>query len=181
MAPPPLSDSELHALYVWIDEIPLSRPKRNIARDFSDGVCVAEVVKHYFPKFVDLHNYTATLASNHKRTNWETLNARVFRKVFGFQVTKEEINDIIVAVPGAIEHFLRSLQTKIAQLRQRRMTFDDDGVSYDVTNAPQVDDKDQMIAELTNSVRLLTRKVKQLEELVRLRDEKIASMQQKMH
>ena len=24
-------------IYEWLDEIPLSRPKRNVARDFSDG------------------------------------------------------------------------------------------------------------------------------------------------
>lgn len=64
-----------------VDEIPLSRPKRNIARDFSDGgklpsvlpmpalskppgltvaalaVLVAEIVQHFHPKLVDLHNY----------------------------------------------------------------------------------------------------------------------------
>ena len=33
-----LNDEQLRALYAWIDAIPLSRPKRNIARDFSDGV-----------------------------------------------------------------------------------------------------------------------------------------------
>jgi hypothetical protein len=27
----------MQMIYNWIDEIPLSRPKRNIARDFSDG------------------------------------------------------------------------------------------------------------------------------------------------
>ena len=32
-----LDDDALQELYTWIDEIPLSRPKRNIARDFSDG------------------------------------------------------------------------------------------------------------------------------------------------
>jgi hypothetical protein len=32
-----LTDEELQHVYVWIDSIPLSRPKRNIARDFSDG------------------------------------------------------------------------------------------------------------------------------------------------
>ncbi len=32
-----LSEQELQALYAWIDEVPLSRPKKNIARDFSDG------------------------------------------------------------------------------------------------------------------------------------------------
>ena len=27
----------LEKLYFWVDEIPLSRPKRNMARDFADG------------------------------------------------------------------------------------------------------------------------------------------------
>lgn len=30
-------DAELEELYNWVDSIPLSRPKKNIARDFSDG------------------------------------------------------------------------------------------------------------------------------------------------
>lgn len=46
-------------IYNWVDEIPLSRPKRNIARDFSDGVLMAEIVKHYIPHLVELHNYSA--------------------------------------------------------------------------------------------------------------------------
>lgn len=32
-----VSDQELKPLYQWVDAIPLSRPKRNIARDFADG------------------------------------------------------------------------------------------------------------------------------------------------
>lgn len=40
-----LSNDDLTRLYTWVDEIKLSRPKRNIARDFSDGVLVAEVRK----------------------------------------------------------------------------------------------------------------------------------------
>lgn len=34
---PVLDDDELQKIYVWVDSIPLSRPKRNISRDFSDG------------------------------------------------------------------------------------------------------------------------------------------------
>ena len=30
-----MDDEELQKVYQWVDEIPLSRPKRNIARDFS--------------------------------------------------------------------------------------------------------------------------------------------------
>ena len=38
-----LTDDQLRAIYAWIDAIPLTRPKRNMARDFSDGVLLAEV------------------------------------------------------------------------------------------------------------------------------------------
>ena len=54
-----MDDDELQRLYAWVDEIPLSRPKKNIARDFSDCVLIAEVVKHFIPSLVDLHNYTS--------------------------------------------------------------------------------------------------------------------------
>lgn len=32
-----IDEQELASLYAWVDSIPLSRPKRNISRDFSDG------------------------------------------------------------------------------------------------------------------------------------------------
>ena len=32
-----MDETELQHLYSWIDEVPLSRPKKNITRDFSDG------------------------------------------------------------------------------------------------------------------------------------------------
>jgi hypothetical protein len=34
---PKLTEEEMQIIYNWVDQIPLSRPKRNIARDFSDG------------------------------------------------------------------------------------------------------------------------------------------------
>ena len=80
--PTQLDEEEMQQIYNWVDEIPLSRPKRNIARDFSDGgklipstpnlfllylfeflnfnlVLTAEVVKHFIPTLVELHNYSA--------------------------------------------------------------------------------------------------------------------------
>uniref|UniRef100_F6S0V8 Sperm flagellar 1 n=1 Tax=Equus caballus TaxID=9796 RepID=F6S0V8_HORSE len=32
-----VDEEALHQLYLWVDNIPLSRPKRNLSRDFSDG------------------------------------------------------------------------------------------------------------------------------------------------
>ncbi len=37
MDAPGLSEEEAQLVYNWIDEIPLSRPKKNMTRDFSDG------------------------------------------------------------------------------------------------------------------------------------------------
>ena len=76
-----MDDAELQRLYAWVDEIPLSRPKRNIARDFADGVLVAEVCHHYFPRLVDLHNYPPANSMQQKLYNWDTLNSRVRRLV----------------------------------------------------------------------------------------------------
>lgn len=45
-----VDEEALHQLYLWVDNIPLSRPKRNLSRDFSDGgvrpsVCVCVRVR----------------------------------------------------------------------------------------------------------------------------------------
>lgn len=112
-----LSEEELQDLYAWLDRIPLSRPKRHITRDFSDGgrrtettradkqealhacsctllpfnrlsvepplVMAAEVVKHFLPKLVDLHNYTPASSTQQKLTNWDVLNRRGSPLVLG--------------------------------------------------------------------------------------------------
>lgn len=70
----PLDDETLQRLYAWIDEIPLSRPKKSIARDFSDGILTAEVVAFYFPKLVQMHNYSPANSAKQKLYNWTTLN-----------------------------------------------------------------------------------------------------------
>lgn len=53
-----LDEDEIQQLFVWIDQIPLSKPKRNFTRDFADGVACAEVIHHFIPRIVDLHNYS---------------------------------------------------------------------------------------------------------------------------
>lgn len=53
-----LTDQEINDIYTWVDTFNLSRPKKNIGRDFADGVLMAEIVHHFFPKLVELHNYS---------------------------------------------------------------------------------------------------------------------------
>lgn len=40
---PSLTEIQMNEIYNWVDDIPLSRPKKNISRDFCDGLLVAEV------------------------------------------------------------------------------------------------------------------------------------------
>jgi len=43
-----LTEEEIQSLYIWIDSIPLSKPKKNIHRDFADAVLTAEVCYFFF-------------------------------------------------------------------------------------------------------------------------------------
>ncbi|XP_052249034.1 sperm flagellar protein 1-like isoform X5 [Dreissena polymorpha] len=117
----PLDEQELESLYAWVDGIPLSRPKRNISRDFADGVLVAEIVKHFFPEegIVELHNYTAANATNKKKENWYYLNRRVFSRL-NFELAEDVINDLVACKPGMIEKVLLMLQVKIKRAEYAR-------------------------------------------------------------
>lgn len=81
-------EADIVYIYEWIDKIPLSRKKRNIARDFSDGVLLAEVIKHYLPKMVDIHNYSYSTSTNQKSYNWQTLNS-IYYILYNRQGIKE--------------------------------------------------------------------------------------------
>ena len=114
-----ITEEDLQEIYNWVDEIPLSRPKRNIARDFSDGVLTAEIVKHYLNKMVDLHNYSQAHSVSQKTYNWNTLNVKVFKKL-GFGLSKREIEAIVNMEPDAIEKTLLALRFHLDQYLTRR-------------------------------------------------------------
>jgi CH-like domain in sperm protein len=71
-----LPEEDLKTVYNWVDEFQLSRPKRNISRDFSDAVLCAEIVYTYCPNLVELHNYAAVNSVKQKEYNWKTLYSR---------------------------------------------------------------------------------------------------------
>ena len=110
-----LSDDDLLTLYEWIDSIPLSREKKNIARDFCDGVLMAEIMKHYYPKMVDIYNYPEATSTQLKLTNWNTLCLKVFRKI-GFSLSKVELENVVNSKPKAIENVLWRLYNKLISI-----------------------------------------------------------------
>lgn len=218
-----LNEEQLRAIYAWIDAIPLSRPKKNIARDFSDGVMLAEVVAAYFPALVEIHNYPAANNLKQKIYNHETLNNRVLKK-FGYTLSRETIEDIVNAKAGVIEVVLNNLQIKMAKYREKKQggsesqspssqggnssannnkvikkseynNYMDDHHSAQAAHgnklqqyknklndiAASVDEellleKEQQIRELQETVEILELKVAKLEQLVRLKDNKIQKL-----
>ncbi|XP_068130180.1 sperm flagellar protein 1 [Hyperolius riggenbachi] len=111
-------EQNLHDLYSWVDKIPLSRPKRNITRDFSDGVLTAEVVKFYFPKLVEMHNYVPANSAQQKISNWTTLNKKVLSKM-SFSVPDDVVRKIVQCSPGVVELVLNSLRQKIEEKQKQ--------------------------------------------------------------
>ena len=210
-----LTDEQLKAIYAWIDAIPLSRPKRNIARDFSDGILFAEVIAAYFPQLVELHNYTPANSVKQKMNNFDTLNTRVLRKL-NYAIPRSSIEEIVNGKPGAVEIVLNSLQFKMAKYREHKNDCQEPlSPQYESSTRrghvspksavkvlpasgreapPQngramlmmasVDDeilmeKEQQIRELQETVEILELKMAKLEQLVRLKDNKIQKLLQK--
>ncbi|KAJ3079885.1 Sperm flagellar protein 1 [Rhizoclosmatium hyalinum] len=107
-----LTEEEIASLLAWIDEIPISKPKKNITRDFSDGVATAEVIHHFCPKLVELFMYSPANAVSQKMYNWNTLNQKVFRKL-GYLAQPELISCIVANKPGYVEFLLYELRQKV--------------------------------------------------------------------
>eukprot|EP01060_Flectonema_neradi_P010468 TRINITY_DN17567_c0_g1_i1.p1 TRINITY_DN17567_c0_g1~~TRINITY_DN17567_c0_g1_i1.p1 ORF type:complete len:213 (+),score=34.63 TRINITY_DN17567_c0_g1_i1:105-743(+) len=203
-----MDEDELQDLYQWVDSIPLSRPKKNIARDFSDGMLVAEVIKHFFPKLVDLHNYPAAHSTSQKLYNWRTLSTKVFKKL-NFEVDDAVARDIATCEPGAIERFLRALQTKVQQIQQKKIQRQqaahqsdpgmltgaypapdsrrpvhhpraDVGFSNETVETRIIQEKNETISELRETIEILELKIKKIEQLLQLKDSKIQSQAAKL-
>ena len=184
----PLTEEQLEELYLWIDKIPLSRRKRNLARDFSDAVLMAEVVAHFFPRLVDLHNYDQGLRVDTKIYNWKTLNNKVLKK-FNFNLDTETITELANSKPGVIEDVLWDFRQVVnAKLQQNNKPYFDDEAEDPMSNFAQIDavqnetdrkillEKIQECEEQAEYIQALEAKIAKLEELMRLKDAKIAKL-----
>jgi hypothetical protein len=80
---------------------------------------VAEVVKHYCPNMVELHNYSAAHSVQQKSYNWNTLNTKVLKKM-QFQLSPGDIKDLVEMVPETIERILFSLRFKLNDYLRRK-------------------------------------------------------------
>jgi hypothetical protein len=78
---------------------------------------MAEAVKHFLPRVVDVHNYPPAHSVQQKINNWTTLNRsayaeKVFKKM-GFQLARTDIEKVANAVPDSIERVLNVIRLKV--------------------------------------------------------------------
>jgi hypothetical protein len=148
-----------------------------------------------------VHNYTAANSVSQKNYNWDTLNAKVLKRL-KFALSREDIDAVVNCKPGAIERVLYDVQVKLAQYRlARRRTSSEGSTTSSTQNLSAIDDGlagaegasgarseygssgdggAQVIRELKETVIILEQKVAKLEQLVRIKDTKILRLQQKL-
>ena len=174
-------ESELMYIYEWVDSIELSRPKKNIARDFSDGVLLAEIIKSYLPHMVDLHNYPSCSNSKHKESNWNVLNNKVLKKLH-IKLTKGEIESIIKAEPLAIEKLLQRvyavLQNKVNINMNQNREQGNFGMQKNNNEMLKktLEEKDNIVKQLKDIVEVLELKLKNSEEMEGILQNKVQQL-----
>uniref|UniRef100_T1JG64 Calponin-homology (CH) domain-containing protein n=1 Tax=Strigamia maritima TaxID=126957 RepID=T1JG64_STRMM len=113
--------SKLEGLNSWLDQFHLSRPKRNIGKDFADGVLISEILQYHFPKLVEIHNYIPANGIAQKKSNWETLNRKVLSKL-NAQLNKTDLDQILTGKCGVIENFLLKIKHLIENYEREKFT-----------------------------------------------------------
>nr|DBA29541.1 TPA: hypothetical protein GDO54_009763 [Pyxicephalus adspersus] len=184
-------EHNLHELYSWVDKIPLSRPKRNITRDFSDGVLAAEVVKFYFPKLVEMHNYVPANSPQQKISNWTILNKKVLSKM-SFSVPDDVIRKVVQCSPGVVELVLNTLRQKIEE-KQKQLQANADtsqgskqqqgyaqAANADTSMRIQLAEKEQALMEAQENLQILQAKLRRMEQLVHLKNVRIDDLTRRL-
>ena len=168
-------ENELMYIYEWVDSIELSRPKKNIARDFSDGVLLAEIIKSYLPRLVDLHNYPSCSNTKHKESNWNVLNNKVLKRL-GIKLNKKEINDIIKCEHLAIEHLLQRvysvLSAKINMNKDKNNLIKSNNEKLRKT----LEEKENVVKQLHDIIEVLQLKLKNSEDMEKILENKVAQL-----
>ncbi|CAF0738284.1 unnamed protein product [Brachionus calyciflorus] len=190
-----LNDQILEDLYEWIDQIPLSRQKKRIERDFADGYCVGEIVKHFLPQLIDLHSLTPAHNLQQKLANWGLLNHKIFSK-FGLNVPLNITQNICNAKPGYIEVFLYNLRYKIDEKlneleikrehqQKAKNSPRNNNSSLNKIKVPtqlriEYEEKVQECLQQAEEIEILQAKVRRLEHLLELKESRINELTDKL-
>jgi len=110
-----LEEEELTSLLLWVDDFPLSKEKRNLTRDFSDGVTVSEILKYFIPKVVEVSQFTPSYNTSSKEANWHHLNRKVLGHI-GLELHHDVIHALVQCRPWVVENLLLILRDRLSSL-----------------------------------------------------------------
>lgn len=160
-----LDENEMLEMYEWIDTFTLSKPKKIISRDFSDGVLYAELIKKNIPNIIQLVNYVPSSNYEQKKINWETLNKKVLIKL-GFQIGKNDIEGIIKCKPFMIEKVLIKLHKKIREYKDKNQSKN----TYSDSFKNEEDEVQKILTKeifYKNEIEIKDREIERLKELIK--------------
>ena len=71
------TQEDIREVYEWVDTFNLSKIKKNIARDFADGILVFEILKPFYPDFVIINSIVTAHNRTDKKTNWNYIRSKL--------------------------------------------------------------------------------------------------------
>ena len=96
-------------VYEWADSFEFSIPKKNLTRDFSDGVNMVEMlVKITKPPIIFKHVVSRTLKKAQKIENWKEIQRCLHLKTV-IKLSDSEIEGIVNLKPYVLEKFLERI------------------------------------------------------------------------
>ncbi len=190
-----VNEDTIRGVYEWVDGFNLSKAKKNISRDFSDGCLVAEIIHQHFPHMIELHNYYNTTNLKTKKSNWELLKRKAFKKM-NFFPSDALIDEVVECGYLAIETFLISLQDclqkssmqkSVLRLNEKRtLTNPDKGTSKERKIVKSNEDKvsiTQHISEINEMKKMVDRMkltMNQLQAESRSKEERIKFLENRL-
>ncbi|XP_013104402.2 sperm flagellar protein 1 [Stomoxys calcitrans] len=189
------SDEQLNDLKSWLHQYGVTY--KNLHRDFSDALPLANLLKKMYPKLIDLHNYSSANSTQLKLNNWETLNFKALGKL-GLSQNKNMLNKLAKGTPGFIESLLRELmvlerlekQSKVGDQNEQEQKWSENQQITTIMFNKRIDDNlvpvpqkmilysiyEQAVKESQakdNLIRSAQQKITHLENVIQLKTERI--------
>ena len=168
-----------------------------IIRGLNFIVPLAEMLKIHYPKQVDLHNYIPTTSFPKKMTNWEVLNRKVLQRM-RINLSKQVMQELSNSKPGAIEALLKTVKKAVEKDNEKRV-LDVENARYrghvyrvpicnangnieyrELVKASIVEDKNRELNQRKGDIENLQQEIVHLQNLMKLKDEKISFLSNKV-
>ncbi|KAL3268768.1 hypothetical protein HHI36_007868 [Cryptolaemus montrouzieri] len=179
-------DFDYEDIFRWVDSHNITRQKRNVHRDFSDAVPLAEILKQHYPKLVELHNYTPTNSFSSKLANWETLNRKVMVKIH-MPLSRETMEHLAKSKQGVIENVLHEIKIKVEskgagdQKGENSLTSGSEEnfrrkPGYKTIPIAEYEKTEKTLQEKEDEIQQLKQKLEHCESLIKIKEERICDL-----